>query len=308
MSDLQPIGGGSYVPPAAPTPPPAPPAPMPDTIASATGYRPAPLSAAPPRRQAEDPDNPPAYLYGIGGVAALALLGWGGSFLLPSAPVDAPAAYVPFAAADNSFTCELPDKWRVEPQGRASKENRNSIADGVEARQSDACIEVTTSTIAGLLTGQLLYGSGPVPDGLLNSRARPVFNDHGRAFKKRFKGYKETKLTPTNSQLPPMTNLVLVENTRDMVPDIRLAEFTASGNKYGIGGKRHGYRMAVGGNAEIVNVVCECSERDWTKLKPAFEKVMVSMAEPRRAGMPGVAVPGGGAPLPTGGVPGFGGQ
>ncbi|MBC8141271.1 MAG: hypothetical protein H7Y38_07495 [Armatimonadetes bacterium] len=305
MSDLlQPIGGGSYSPP--PPPPDLTQAPVPLAPTEYAAQPVRPTSSVPPRY--EDPDKPPMYLYGIGGVVALAAMGWGVSLFLPSAPVDAPAAYVPFAAADKSFTCELPDKWRVEAMGEASAEAKNSLSNGVEARQSDAYIKVTNSSIAGLITGQLLYGDDPIPQGAFGSRARPIFNDHGKGFKKRFKGYKETKLSPAETQLPKMTGIVQVENTKDFVPDIRLAEFTATGNSYGLGGKRHGYRMAVGGSAQIVNVVCECSERDWVKLKPAFEKVMVSLAEPRPAGLDrgGVAVPGG-ATLPTDGeVPGFG--
>ncbi len=305
MSDfLKPIGGGDHSPP----PPPAEltqvPVPLAPTEYAAQTVRPA--GTTPPRY--EDPDKPPTYLYVIGGVAAVAVLDWGVSFFLPSAPVDAPTAYAPFAAADKSFTCELPDKWQVEALGTASAEEKNSMSNGVEARKSDAYIKVTNSSIAGLLTGQLLYGSNPIPDGTFGSRARPIFNDHGKGFKKRFKNYKETKLTPAEAQLPKMTNIVQVENAKEMVPDIRFAEFTASGNNYGLGGKRHGYRMAVGGSKEILCVVCECSERDWQKLKPTFEKVMLSLSEPRPAGLdPGsVAVPGGAALPTSGGVPSYG--
>jgi len=304
MSDLQPIGGGNYSPPPPPPDLTQVPVPLAPTEYAVQPVRPA--GTVPPRYE-EDPDKPPTYLYGIGGVIALAAMGWSVSLFIPSAPVDAPAAYKPFAAADQSFTCELPDKWQVEALGTANAEEKNSISNGVEARQSDAYIKVTRSSIAGLLAGQLLYGSNPIPEGTFGSRAKPIFNHHGKGFKKRFKNYKETKLSLPESQLPKMTNVVQVENTKDMVPDIRFAEFTASGNSYGMGGKRHGYRMAVGGTKEILCVVCECSERDWQKLKPAFERVMVSLAEPRPAGLDrnSVAVPGG-ATLPTGGVPGYG--
>ena len=304
VGGLQPLGGG------APTPVPvesssaANEPTKPDT--AHRSVRPEPYHGAtyPSHHAAIDPPSKiPYYLLG-GGVVAAAI----GAvfFVVPSTPVNAPAEWQPFTAADKSFACEIPKSWDVTAMGKASAANELSVEDGVIAKRSDAKVEVTVSSITGLITGQLLYGNDPIPAGTFQSRSAPIFRAHGRQFKKRFAHYQEVSVAPTNVMYPRMTNVVMGKDEKDLVADIRWGEYTATGNNFGMGGKRHGYRMAVGGNKYIVYVICECSERDWTKLKPAFERTIASVREIRPPGGSNIALPGG-ASLPMGGeVPGFG--
>ncbi len=260
---------------------------------------------APPEDDAEVPSRLPTYIGG--GVAAVILI-WIGTLFIPSAPVDAPTEWTTFTASDQSFACELPKKWEIKSEGNASTSTEAAISDGVTAKRGDADVEVSVSSVTGLIKAQLMFGDDPIPSGFAHSRATPIYQAHGRVFKKRFAHYKSKRVEPTPEMIPRMTGIVPDENNRELLPDLRWSEWTASGNQYGFGGKRHGYRTTVGGNNYIVNVVCECSERDWPKLKPAFERMIVSVSEPRKAGPGGgVAVPGGGS-LPTGDMPGFGGS
>jgi hypothetical protein len=54
------------------------------------------------------------------------------------------------------------------------------------------------------------------------------------------------------------------------------AEFTGDGGLFA--GKVHGYRATNLGGERAFYVLCQCSERDWMMLKPAFERAMGSMA------------------------------
>lgn len=254
----------------------------------------------------EDPEQAskiPVYI--TAGVGLAAIVGIGILFI-PAAPVAAPAEWEPFVAADQSFSCELPKEWNMVATGKASNDDRPTIGDGVTATKGNAHIEMTVSSVAGLLTGQLLFGDDPIPSGVFNSRAAPIHRAHGKKFKNRFAGFKESKVTPIAQMFPKMTGVVMDKTGKEFVPDIRWSEYTAGGNRFGFGGKRHGYRMTVGGGQYIVNVICESSERDWPKLKPAFERAIVSVNEPRKPQSPMMSLPGGGT-LPAGGpVPGFG--
>ncbi|MBC8134664.1 MAG: hypothetical protein H8F28_02100 [Fibrella sp.] len=246
-------------------------------------------------------------LYVTGGVGLAALIGIV-ILLIPAPPVPPPTAWEPFTAADESFTCELPKEWNIHAMGKASTDSQPSIGDGVTAKKGNASIEMTVSSVTGLLTGQLLFGDDPIPSGVFNSRAAPIHRAHGKQFKNRFRGFKETKVTPTPQMFPKMTGVVMDKTGKEFVPDIRWNEYTAGGNQFGFGGKRHGYRVTVGGGMSIVNVICESSERDWEKMKPAFERTIVSVNEMRKMPATAVPMPGGGS-MPMGGeVPGFGGS
>ncbi len=261
------------------------------------GYRPAPPD------EPEEASRLPLY---IGGGVGLAVLIGVGLLFIPAAPVAPPTAWEPFVAADNTFLCDLPKGWEVHAMGKASAENQPSVGDGVTAKKSNASVEMTVSSVSGLIAGQLLFGDSPVPTGLFNSRAAPIHRASGKRFKTRFRGFKETKVTPTPQMFPKMTGIVADKTGKEFVPDIRWHEYTAGGNQFGFGGKRHGYRVTVGGNQSIVNIVCESSEGDWRKLKPAFERTIVSVAETtapqgKMLDLPGDSV------LPMGGqVPGVG--
>ena len=70
-------------------------------------------------------------------------------------------------------------------------------------------MEITVSSLAGLLTGQLLFGNDPIPSGVFNSRAAPIHRAHGKQFGKHYRGLKESKIIPTAQMFPKMTGVVM---------------------------------------------------------------------------------------------------
>lgn len=313
IGGLQPLGGGTIIQPITePTPVPEAPVASP-ALPPGIGYGPSgpssqsapqnPGSYRQPYEAPEEASKLPVYI--TAGVMVAVLIGIGIA-LIPAPPVAPPTSWEPFVAADQSFMCDLPKDWNIKAMGKASTDNEPSIGDGVIAKKGNASMEVTVSSLTGLLTSQLLFGDDPIPSGVFNSRAAPIHRAHGKKFKDRFRGFKETKITPTRELFPKMTGAVMDKAGKELVPDIRWNEYTAGGNKFGFGGKRHGYRVTVGGNMYIVNVVAECAERDWVKLKPSFERSIISLNETRKPAANSIAIPGGGS-LPMGGdVPGLG--
>jgi hypothetical protein len=53
------------------------------------------------------------------------------------------------------------------------------------------------------------------------------------------------------------------------------AEFTASGGAFG--GKVHGYRLTLLGTVHQYNIICNCSDKNWERNEPVFERVMKSI-------------------------------
>ncbi|HVK05017.1 MAG TPA: hypothetical protein VM490_16190, partial [Armatimonadaceae bacterium] len=201
-------------------------------------------------------------------------------FLRPAGPVAVPTKFATFAAADGSFLLEAPDGWAQKPMGKAAPEGQRDHvgADGIRMQSGDAHVEVTFSSVAGLVGGQLLFGDEIVPESMVGARSAPIHRSLNKALKSRYKNYqaKPVARVPFESR---MASLAATKDQNGLEMDLRLSEFTADGNKLGLGGKRHGYMAAIGGGDLIASVVCECKESDWPKLKPAFERVLASIAE-----------------------------
>jgi hypothetical protein len=332
MSGLQPLGGGgggglapvggggaspsTPTPPAQPNPAPAaatPPAPYSYSPGQQTPPNPAGIAPGPARAAAlydEPSAGPNKILLGVIGVALVALAILVYFVVRTPPPVPAPAGYTSWTAADNSIACDTPNGWTVTTHGKASKTPEHVSEDGVEMSRSGARVTVTLNDVAGLVAGQLLLEGSPVPEGMTGSRAAGMHRQTKRGVKNSFKGYKESRL-----ETPPFQNgmggTFAREGARSMdelaVPDYEVSEFTADGNRFGLGGKVHGYRASLAGGQLIASVVCVCPERDWATLKPAFHHVLESLHEvaPAKKGG-GIAVPGSGVTVP-GGIPGVGG-
>jgi hypothetical protein len=53
-----------------------------------------------------------------------------------------------------------------------------------------------------------------------------------------------------------------------------VTEFTA---KTAFGSGIHGYRATIIGHERAITVFCTCPEDDWAGVKPAFDKVLLSL-------------------------------
>jgi hypothetical protein len=244
----------------------------------------------------------------LAGVGALLLL-IGLYFLLrPTPSATVPTSYGQFTAADGSFTCDAPEGWKQRASGAASGDEKSVGPNGVFFTSGGAEIEITISSVADLMGAQLMFGNEVVPESMGGSRANGVHKINKKAVAKRVKGYKENDIN-----LPPgleaMMGGVVFAGLKAM-PDLRVSEWTATGNQFGFGGPLHGYRASLAGGDIIASAVCRCSERDWPKLKPVFLRVMTSVRENRQAGGRGgsINVPGAGQiPNPALDAKGFGG-
>ena len=193
------------------------------------------------------------------------------AFLLTPKHSTPPMAWTTFTASDKSFSCAAPGGWETTTSDKAQQVvGKDQTTGGVQFRSGSASIEVTTDTVATLMSYILVHGNGDT-DALTGPKAVSLHKQWKIATSAIHKGYHETKVEP------------ITEN----MEDARLSEWTANGNVFGLGGHVHGYRASlVGGNLTAV-VVCQCLDSDWPALKPAFRHVIASVTPP--AAPPGAA-------------------
>ena len=306
--------------------PPAPAQAMPTLRASggdasaspAPGFAPPP-TAAPIAPNAsftfEEPEaryNRPLILgvLGVGLIAAVvALL----TVFMPAGAAVVPSGFDDFAAPDESFTMKTPVGWKRRASGMAAGD-KDGRMDGVYSDSGAAHMEVTFSTVSGLVQSQLLYGKDMTPEAMTGSRASGVDNLQKPAVKHKFKGYTEKTIEDVPGG---MGGVIADEKTRSFKPDATMHEFTATSDSWGLGGPVHGYRAVLSGSKLIAAVLCYCPEKEWTKLEPSFRKFIGGVqekrdpnADPNGGGIPGGGLPDTSAPvgIPNGLVPGGGGQ
>ena len=319
------VGGAG----ALPTPPPgAPPTLRPPTPAPSTpgASNPLNLSGAPsvyvPPRAADaevwqdtDAGSARKIWAGVGAavVAGLAI----GAFTLFRAPARAtvPTAYIPYTSGDQLWGFDVPQGWSETASGAATGDDHAVGFNAVTCSSGSAEVNISISTVSGLVKNQLLFGNDITPDAMTGgSHANSVQKSTLKPFKKTLRDYQETDVA---TNLPwQMGGEVIKGFSANGVtmpdiktePDVKMAEFKASSNKWGLGGPVHGYRATLGGSTLIAYAVCQCSERDWPAVKPAFERVLASVHETERAkksvsSQPGLGGMGGGNLMsPIGGM------
>ena len=179
--------------------------------------------------------------------------------------VSAPKSFSAFKAKDGSFSCMAPDGWN-----KASGEMMG-IAGRARFRKGEAEVDIT-SDLAGSLMADIAKATGagmpdlsgvPGASGLATAAKKPpvdMLHEAGKeAIEDEMSGYEEQAAKPFQSQLG----------------EARFSEFTADGRMFA--GKVHGYRATILGNDRSFTVICQCGEPDWPGLKPAFEKVILSL-------------------------------
>lgn len=140
-----------------------------------------------------------------------------------------------------------------------------------------------------------MFGNEVVPPSLTGSRAASLHKRSGKAVAKNLRNYKEKKAPALKNGMGGM----YVDENKKFVSDARMSEYTASANKFGLGGPVHGFRATLAGGELVATVVCQCSERDWPKLKPAFLRVIASVRERKQPDPDeGMTLPGTGMGVP----------
>lgn len=159
-----------------------------------------------------------------------------------SAPAEPVASYEPFEASDKSFTGQGPAGWEKEAGDLGGTVGKVTFTKG------DATIRIVSDSASSFMGDAAK--AGPVP---------AVEAVH----EKRLSKLEELFSNPEPGPMKPM---------KSAVGDARYCEFTADG------GKTHGYRSTALGPQRAIFVTASCPESDWATLKPAFSKVIGSIA------------------------------
>ncbi|MBB6051403.1 hypothetical protein [Armatimonas rosea] len=282
-SGLQPLGGGltpmgggeekKETPPAPPAAP-APTGPVTPPGAPRTAV-PAPNTRDFYRDEEDAGRRRLPWLIGAGVLVAASIVF---ALLRPLGPAALPTGTTPFLAADQAFACDIPTNWDKTPLGTAAEGGQTTTSPGVRVTSGGGTMEVTFSTVRGLMTGQLLFGNELTPGSMQGqSNALAVANLQKKGVRKRLAGYQETKQPACPSGMGAM----IIGESKTFVADAVLYEFTAQGAGLHQRGAIHGYRAVVAGATLIGAVLCWCDESDWPKLKPEFLKFIGSIKEAR---------------------------
>ncbi len=197
------------------------------------------------------------------GLAVAIVIGIAAFLLAPKHGMP-PPGWTTFTAQDKSFSCAAPGGWEMTPSDRAQQMvGKDETTGGVLFRSGSATIEVTTDTVAALMSYILVHGNGDT-DALTGPKAGSLHKQWKIATAAIHKGYREAK----------------VEAIAENMEDARLSEWTANGNVFGLGGHIHGYRASMVGGSLTAVVVCQCLDSDWPALKPAFRHVIASVTPP----------------------------
>ena len=165
-----------------------------------------------------------------------------GCVRMASAPAEAVSSYEPFEASDKSVTGEAPAGWEKE-----SGDTGGTLA-RVNFTKGDAKIRIRADAGASFMADAMKNGPVPVIDAM---------------HEKGIKQLEEFVSDPQAMPAQPMTS---------PIGEARYSEFTADG------GQTHGYRSTAIGPQRVISVTASCPEKDWETLKPAFSKVIGSIA------------------------------
>lgn len=227
--------------------------------------------------------NPWPLAWSLTALCLVILLGGGAYVYSASQPekLKPVTSYSQFVAGDKAFACDYPGGWKVtsgQPQGIASfayfKKGAAEIsidanlqgslmADMMRSEQIMA--ENAGADFAGGGGGGAIPGMEQIPGGagLGASDRRPPVERLHEAGKESFaedkENYEEQGPAPLQSHLG----------------DGRLSTFSYKAG--GWSGKMKGYRATILASDKLFSVVCECPERDFNTIKPAFDRVLQSL-------------------------------
>jgi hypothetical protein len=183
-------------------------------------------------------------------LVALFAAGCGGS-------VTAPTAYQNYNAKDQSFSIDYPEGWEATGGGQSGFY-------GARFSSGSASIKVTADMV-GSAIGDIAKSFSTVAGDTEDEEHKPIAQVHALGktqMADEFGNYLESPAVPV----------------RTAFGEARLAEFTG---RTTFGDKMHGYRLTALSVDRRITVVCYCRDPDWTKLKPAFEKVYTSVKQGR---------------------------
>ncbi len=174
-----------------------------------------------------------------------------------------PASYSTYQSTDSPFRIEYPAQWEAKGGGRTGYAWASFTSGSAE-------IAVDTNT-AGSAIGDMARTGGPMAAmvGVQTGSGDGVPLTPVGAVHRREKADFERD-TGVAEQEPAAVRTGFGESQK--------SEFTGAQT---FGGTIHGYRVTALGLDYRFRVVCKCPESEWNDLKPAFDKVIESLA-PRK--------------------------
>jgi hypothetical protein len=170
--------------------------------------------------------------------------------------VPAPTAFVAYSSPDGRFACDYPKGWEVSGGGKADLPYSST-----RFTAGNAEIRVDTD-LAGSLFGDIAKAGGA---GFGGDAEAPVAKIHPmgiRHMKDEFgANYQEREAKSFQSK---------------GLGEGRKAIFIADGS---FGGKTYGYRATLLTGDRRVTVLTFCPATNWQALKPAFDKVILSLRQ-----------------------------
>ena len=160
----------------------------------------------------------------------------------PGLPAEAVTSFEPFEASDKSVTGQAPVGWEKEMGDTGGTLARINFTKG------DAKIRIRADAGASFMADAMKNGPVPVIEAMHE------------------KGIKQLDEFVSNPEVMPAKPM------KSPIGEARYSEFTADG------GQTHGYRSTAIGMQRVISVTASCPERDWETLKPAFSKVIGSLA------------------------------
>lgn len=207
--------------------------------------------------------------------------------------IEPPKAFTPFTATDRSFQCEAPQGWKSSASASQATDAYASFSKGparirVSTDLASSLIADASRTPGGMdasgATGGEVPGGGSAPDvsnlpglsqvpgaqeAMAAANRPPVEKAHLR-----YKQTVETKLAAWGFGDYEEKEM---QTAQCKAGEGRISEFTAKGGipAYQI----HGYRFTALGRERGINVITYCPIKNWDQLKPAFQRVIGSVAD-----------------------------
>jgi hypothetical protein len=172
--------------------------------------------------------------------AAVAIAGCAGRAVIPT-------NYNTYNSPDGTFKIQYPAEWTSEGGSKGQFAWAKFTSGHAE-------IEVDSNAIGSLISN-MVTSSDPqdtAPVAGVHEFERQGFEDDDAS-------HKEEKAVPVLTGMS----------------DARKSEFTTS---TAFGGSVHGYRVTTLTNDKRVRIICKCPESEWKDLKPAFDKIIASLA------------------------------
>ena len=168
--------------------------------------------------------------------------------------VTVPTSFDSYNSTKGTFACEYPSGWECKGGGKRGPSWAKFSSGSAE-------IKIDTGIVGSVLVDigdpRDEMGGGQVDDDLAPAaKVHEAFKANTAA---EFNDYKE--------EAPQVA--------RSKLGDGRKSKFTAAAS---FGGEICGYRATIVNKKNSFVVICQCSKGDWEKLKPAFDRVLASLA------------------------------